>query len=215
MDPVPRIRQGLLRHALDDQVLVYDTSKDELHLLDRATATVLELLEEGGWTVEGITGEIADRTGLTRDPGFLSLAIEELRRTELLDETTETVAAMGDLTRRDVMKRLMMTGMAAALLPAIATVTATRGMAQTVGNVASCLPCTTNEQCIPPNTCISGAGGNRCSGGANPTGQLSGQQGLTPHADPSTCQARADAQCCTGVAVVLSCDANSVTYICR
>ena len=224
MKPLPRIRPGLLRHSLDEQVLVYDTSKEQVHLLDPTTAIVLELLETGGWTREGITIEIADRTGVARDPAFLALAIEELRRTGLLDETTEKVAAMAEVTRRDVVKGLAMTGAAAMLLPAIATVTATRGSAQTVANVAACGPCVVNAQCLPPNTCISGTGGNRCSGGTNPTGALAGQSGTTPNpegncgqgaAGVAARQAAANSQCCSGSATITQCEANTLTFTCN
>lgn len=225
MKPLPRIRPGLLRHSLDEQVLVYDTSKDQVHLLDPTTAIVLELLEQGGWTREGITVEIADRTGVPRNPAFLSLAIEELRRTGLLDETTEKVVAMGELTRRDVVKGLAMSGAAAVLLPAIATVTATRGMAQTIGTTASCGACTVDNDCAPPNTCISGTGGNRCSGGVNPTGQLAGQGGTIDNpvnncnaGDVAAQQAAAGANCCSGSANVTACSGGptgTITYTCN
>ncbi|HYN81414.1 MAG TPA: hypothetical protein VES88_07930 [Gemmatimonadaceae bacterium] len=147
---LPRIRSGLLRHTLDNQVLIYDSRDDRVHLLDPTTACVLELLEEGGWTSEGITAELAVRLSVAPNEAFLPLALEELRNADLLEPTEASPAALVDVPRRDLIRKLALTGAAAMLVPAIATLSATRAYGQAspgVGTVASCQPCTQDEQC--------------------------------------------------------------------
>ena len=62
------IRPGLLRHRLDDQVLVYDARENRVHLLDLTTGWVLELLEEGRNTEEEIIAGIAKPLGVHQKP---------------------------------------------------------------------------------------------------------------------------------------------------
>ncbi len=155
MNSLPRIRAGLLRHSLDGQVLVYDSRDDRVHLLDPTTACVLELLEEGGWTPDGIRAELVQRLDVTPDAGFLALALDQLRVADLLDQSAPQPEPMVDVTRRDMIGRLAMTGAAALLVPAIATLTATPGYAQgTLFGVGG--PCTTAANCLPNYFCCSG-----------------------------------------------------------
>src|SRR5688500_20044364 len=100
---LPRIRSGLLRHTLDNQVLIYDSRDDRVHLLDPTTSCVLELLEEGGWTSEGITAELAVRLGVASNEAFLPLALNELRNAGLLEPTDATPAEFVNVPRRQLL----------------------------------------------------------------------------------------------------------------
>jgi len=152
MTPLPRIRAGLLKHPLDKQVLVYDTITDRVHLLDPTTACVLELLEEGTLTSEGISEQIVARLDLAPDPGFLPLAIEELRRADLLDQSTGMQPPLID--RRELLQKVALTGVAALLIPTVASLTAIRGYAQgTAPNQGVCNTCTDSSQCINSQCC--------------------------------------------------------------
>ena len=175
MKALPRVRSGLLKHPLDKQVLVYDTQWDQVHLLDPTTACVLELLEEGGWTAEGITAELAVRLDIAPNPSLVALAVEQLRNAPLLDEKDPSQAAFVDVNRRDLLKTVAMTGAAALLIPTVATLTATRGYAQgTVPNRGIGNTCPGgNAQCISGNCCLGTciATGATCAGaGSVPNG---------------------------------------------
>lgn len=189
MESLPRLRAGLLRHELDGQVLVYDTRHDRIHLLDPTTGCVLELLQEGGWTAEGVIAEIAERLKVPADSGLVSLALDELRAADLLDQAASVPAPLVDVNRRAVLRRLAMTGAAAALIPAIATFTATAGYAQGsllgVGGL-----CGTNN-----GLCASG----RCCGGACRTAACSGNNGSCgPGVNPGPNTTVPDCTCCSG-----------------
>lgn len=163
MRALPRIRPGLLRHSLDRQALVYDSRDDRVHLLDPTTGCVLELLTEGGWTREGIVAELAVRLDVAPDDALVELALEELRKADLLEPTVEVPAALVDVTRRDLIRKLAYTGATAMLIPAIATLTPRRGYAQgslggvgEPGTLAECSPCTSDSQCADGNCNLRG-----------------------------------------------------------
>jgi hypothetical protein len=154
MGVLPRVSSGLLKHPLDKQVLVYDTRVDRVHLLDPTTACVLDLLEEGGWTEEGITAEIAIRLDLAPSPALLPLALEELRKAELLEYGSFKKEPFVDLNRRELLRSAAMAGVAALLIPTVATLTATRGYAQGSAAVVGVGgACTFDGQCLSGVCC--------------------------------------------------------------
>ncbi|MEO5903135.1 MAG: HPr-rel-A system PqqD family peptide chaperone [Gemmatimonadaceae bacterium] len=163
MNALPRVRSGLLRHPLDNQVLVYDSRDGLVHLLDPATACVMQLLEEGVTTADEIISQIAIRLDVPRNAEFLPLALDELRKAGLLDlSAVTTPAPLGEVNRRDMIRRLALSGAAAMLVPAVATLTATPGYAQTSGGSKG--PC---EACVPGDciskNCVNGV----CDGSGN------------------------------------------------
>ena len=206
MKSLPRIRPGLLKHPLDKQVLVYDTITDRVHLLDPTTACVLELLEEGGHTAEEISAQIVARLDLAPEAGFLPLAIEELRSADLLDQSTAMHAPLID--RRELLQKVALSGAAALLIPAVASLTATRGYAQgTAPGQGVCNTCTSSAQCINSQCCNgmcmvtctgNGAGaccnaGTQCASGTCTGGFCT----APPLANGSPCTA--DSQCASGI----------------
>ena len=191
MTSLPRVRAGLLQHPLDDQVLVYDGRGDRVHL--PTTACVITLLQEGGWTREGIAAELSSRLGVRTDASFLPLAIEELRAADLLEPSAEVSSALPDVTRRDLIRKVTVAGAAALLVPAIVTFTATSGYAQTgAGNLGACAHCTSNAQCTS-NNCGNDSTSRAC--GSNKTANGGACSGGN--------QNSANQQCCSG-----TCSAN-------
>jgi len=187
---LPRIRSGLLRHTLDNQVLIYDSRDDRVHLLDPTTACVLELLEEGGWTSKGITAELAVRLGVAENEAFLPLALDELRNADLLEPTAASPPAFVDVPRRELIRKLALTGAAAMLIPAIATLSATRAYAQAspgVGTVGACQPCVEDTDCA--------AFAGDASKGCNEF-NICGQSGQAPPG--GACGAGGAPNCCQG-----------------
>lgn len=155
MNSLPRVRTGLLRHSLDEQVLVYDSRDDQVHLLDPTTACVMELLEEGGWTEPKIVPEVARRLNITPNADLVSMAIDQLGEAGLIDETS-AVRPRLDVSRREIIRKLAYTGAAAMLVPAVATLTATRGYAQGSRLTPAGGPCSWDGNCVSGNCCPSG-----------------------------------------------------------
>jgi hypothetical protein len=139
MTDFPRLRSDILFHNLDDEVLAYDGRNDRIHLLDPTTARVLDLLRS-----EKNLGE-AD-IGLE----LIELALDELRKAELLEESASHAEVL-DPQRRELLRKAVV-GAAAVLIPAI--VTLSPGTAQ--GQAGSCLP--KKACCVVDADCCS----NKC-----------------------------------------------------
>lgn len=199
----PKPRGGLLRHPLENQVLVYDPEKDQVHLLDPITACVLDLLDEGGWTEEGMAAELAARLSVDPSPALFDLAVDELRNAGLIDESADAAAAavIPTSSRRQLLGKLAMTGAAALLIPAIATLTATKGYALGSAQIGNGGPCTSNGNCLSGN-CVSGTcqpvGGAGLGGACNTNAQcLSGHCYPRPGGTCVSSACKEENQACT------------------
>jgi hypothetical protein len=135
MTSFPRIRAGLLCNELDGQMLIYNQHADSIHLLDPTTARVFELLQMGARTKEEIVSKLPDIDGSQSGAALFDLAIEELRKAELLDERGSSAAPITGINRRELLRKVAVTGVAAAIVPTIVTLSATRAFGQ-----GSCLP---------------------------------------------------------------------------
>lgn len=147
MSTLPRVRPGLLRQRLDEQVLVYDPREDKVHLLDPTTACVLDLLEEGGWAQPRMTQEVARRLNVAASEDLVSLSLDELRKADLLDTSSAPVPAVTDLRRREMLRKVGLAGAAALLIPAITTLTASPAYAVGTNCVLEGGACTQGSQC--------------------------------------------------------------------
>jgi hypothetical protein len=168
---LPSLREGLLRHPLGDQVLVYDRTRDRIHLLDRVTASVVDSLERGD-TAAGIATQLEQRMNSNGGEDLLALALDELEKAELTENNVPTPVRIADVTRREILRRFAMVG-AAVLVPTIITLTpntasgqASVGCGSACTSTASC-PGTTRETChcckqggITDHTCSTELSGN-------------------------------------------------------
>jgi hypothetical protein len=174
MVALPRLKAGLLKHDLDNQVLIYDSADDRVHLLDATTARVYSLLEQDVWTYESAAAELSRRPGVAEAKGLVDLAIDELRSARLLDNPGGSI----DMSRRELLRSAALTGAAALLLPAIVTLTATPGYAQGSATVGHCGACTDSSQCMNGETCQTNTGGTACGNPGAPLGAACSNNGL-------------------------------------
>ena len=154
MTDLPKVKTGLQRHSLDQQVLIYDGLLDRIHLLDITTACVLELLQSGISNSSQLDIELKRRLGNEVGSDLIELALDALREAELLVPETVTFPPLRDVSRRElVLKLAKSTGAAALLVPAITTVTWEAAYAQ----ATTCTPrggsCLTTAQCCVPFVC--------------------------------------------------------------
>lgn len=145
MTGLPTPRRQLMRHELDDQILLYDPSDDKVHLLDLTTGKVFQWLEEGSLSREEIVLRLWSEESSSSGEAMLNLALDELAKAGLL-ESSNLKSRLSDVSRREMLRRAALTGVAATLIPAIATLTARPAYAQ--GScIADCNPCTADRQC--------------------------------------------------------------------
>ncbi len=209
---IPRLKSGLVRHPLDEQVLVYDPQTEAVHLLDQTTGCVFELLQEGGWTAAGIEAELKLRLGVEQTDGLLALALAELRGSGMLVvDPAESLVPTVD--RRELLKKVASIGIAAFLIPAIATVTANPAYAGSgAGALGECAACTSSADCAAGRTCqASSLGGARCSDGTPPaaTTYRNGGPYTITNVPGNNCsgdaQNSANARCCSGSGSFTNC----------
>ena len=145
MNPRPSLRPGLLSHRLDGQLMVYDKTDDNIHLLDGTTATVFELLEQG--TGMGAIESKLD-TQQTVAPGaeLLALALDELAQARLLEGKERKSAPEMD-NRRQALQKLAGVG-AALLIPAIVTLVPRGAQAQASGVIGATVPTTSSVPAV-------------------------------------------------------------------
>jgi hypothetical protein len=141
MNLLPSLRKGLLRHPLGDQVLVYDTKRNKVHLLDRTTAEVVDSLELGE-SPEAIAVKLHQRTGSSGDD-MLMLALDELAQAELTEAGALAAKPIPDPTRREILRRFAALG-TAALVPVVLTLTPSTALG---ASLACGQACVTTTQC--------------------------------------------------------------------
>jgi hypothetical protein len=141
---LPSLRKGLLRHPFVDQVLVYDTANDRVHLLDGTTAAVVDSLEKGD-AADAIAAKLEQQYGTDGGSQLLALALDELAKAELTESSTRDSASMPEITRRKMLAKFA--GMSAAvLIPAIVSLSPNTAAAQ--GSPLLCgAACTQTAQC--------------------------------------------------------------------
>jgi PqqD family protein of HPr-rel-A system len=157
MTPFPAVRSGLLCNSLDDQVLVYDPASHIVHLLDPTTARIMELLRSGAPTEDELKAAMPGDIDPTSRAALLDMAIGELRTAELLDEQSSSTLPRTAMSRRELLRKVALTGIAAALIPTIVTLSATRGYGQGSLCRAKKQCCTVDSDCCS-NKCDSSTG---------------------------------------------------------
>ena len=155
MNSLPSVKKGLLAHELDAQVMIYDSTDDRIHLLDSTTACVLELLQKGDSSPETISAEVARRLGVQQNEDLVLLAIEELDQASLLQREDEDQGSVTRSNRRDLVRKLAAAGLAGVMIPAIATLAASRAYAASLA--AGGDSCKKDGDCASMNCYTAGA----------------------------------------------------------
>jgi hypothetical protein len=107
---VPGRKQDLVVQKLGDETLVYDQSTHRAHSLNRTASLVFEQLGGKG-NLTAIGRAVAPRATQAQREALVSRAIHDLSEAGLLD------AAVGKMPRRSMLR-----GVAAGLLPVVASV---------------------------------------------------------------------------------------------
>lgn len=202
-------QQGLVRKDIGDEVVLFDTRTEEVHLLNPSLAAVWRA-SLGGATDADLGRALGSVLGTVEGIGDLvALAVEELRRADLLDGDADVADGGGTpgLSRRALLKKA---GIAALALPAITTILAPPvaaavsgvpclGGNQPCSNGAQAAPCcgtltcrstTTGQKCCNTNLGVACGGTAVCCEGACTSGTCCHQVG------GGTCTPGQHLQCC-------------------
>jgi Coenzyme PQQ synthesis protein D (PqqD) len=147
-------KDELVTRELSDELLVYDLKRHKAHCLNQTAAAVWKLCD-GKATVKEIAKSLAEVLGAPVDERIIHLALEQLAKFHLLDESKSLVPQLPPeltrMSRREMMRTL---GVAAAIaLPLIVSVSA-----PTAVQAASCVEttCTAGGAPCCVGTCQNG-----------------------------------------------------------
>jgi len=117
MDQPRARRDDLLTTKLDDEVVVYDPESKRAHSLNRLAVTVWNHAD-GSKSVDELRQAVSDEIGTPIDTTAVVGAIRKLERAHLL---LNKVAAVGPMTRREMLSKSGKFGAAAMATPLIAS----------------------------------------------------------------------------------------------
>lgn len=148
--PLARTEQLIVKEV-DDEVLVYDLKTDRAHCLNRTAGLVWKNCN-GTTTIVDIAKSIESETGQTLDSHVIWLALDELRKFNLLDRLSFPPVYLAGVNRRQLMRTL---GVAAIALPVIMSIAAPAAEAQ--GSTVTPGGCAARDKAL--------CGGTTCTGG--------------------------------------------------
>jgi Coenzyme PQQ synthesis protein D (PqqD). len=152
-------KNGLVIQEMPEEVLVYDLKTNKAHCLNQ-TAAFVWMACNGENSVADIRRLLEKKFGASVDEDFIWLAIDQLNRDNLLEETVKS--KFEGISRREAIKKV---GLASVLaLPIVASL----AVPNSALAASSCIGtfCSTTEPC----RCLTGACFGRCPGSdGNPT----------------------------------------------
>jgi len=149
----PRARKDdLVVKEMPDEVLVYDLTRDKAHCLNRTAALVWSYCD-GRTSVAKIAGRLGKELNSNVDERVVWLALNQLSKNHLLEESIVPPALMAGINRRELIRAL---GVAAVVaVPVVTSI-----VAPTPAQAQSCLPdgsaCPDALPCCPGTTCTAG-----------------------------------------------------------
>jgi hypothetical protein len=150
----PKARsEGLVVRELDDELLIYDLERHRAHCLNEASALIWRLCD-GGRTVLELAGLLKESSPGC-DEHTVEYAIAQLAERHLLTSTGRSSSDVPTHTRREVLRKAAIGGLAIGLgLPMVKSI-----VAPTPAHAASCVPtggaCTSSAQCCS-GVCVAG-----------------------------------------------------------
>ena len=148
---LPRARKDkLVTTELEGEKLIYDEKLDKAHCLNRTAALVWEHCD-GRTTVAQMARLLESETKSPASNEMVWLALRQLEKSHLLEETVARPAQVAGMSRREMVRRL---GIVAAItLPLITTIVAPAAVdaASCLGNGSPCTP--TGPACCPGLAC--------------------------------------------------------------
>ncbi|NNE97747.1 MAG: hypothetical protein HKN25_01870 [Pyrinomonadaceae bacterium] len=190
-------RKKIVVQDLDNELLVYDLKANKAFCLNETSALVFGFCR-GIKTVSEITAAMSAKLKTPVSEDLVWLALEELKKNDLLEDSDDLTDQFAGLTRREAVKKVGFASMIA--LPIVSSVVAPNAaMAQSGATLLVGQACTPG-QCISGNCrSVNGGPSPACCApttNGNPTfgpGRLPGC-----YADAATCNTAAPLRCCSG-----------------
>jgi len=154
---LPKARkEKLIVKELADETLVYDLENDRAHCLNQTAASVWKHCD-GKATVSELAALLEAETNAAVPDEVVWLALDQLEKFALLEETSEKPFEFAGMNRRELVRRI---GLGALALPLIVSISASTADAQAsllapgrcCGNPNDCASnnCAQTPTCVPP-----------------------------------------------------------------
>jgi hypothetical protein len=126
----PRAKSGLLSQPLDDELILYDQSRDRGHCLNRTAALVWQL-SDGGHSIPDIAAILRTELDPAADENLVWHTLDHLNAVHLLETPSPRPIDEMRASRRQFIAKVGLVGVASLLLPVVTSV-ATPAAAETV-----------------------------------------------------------------------------------
>lgn len=182
---------NIVVQELKDEVLIYDLNTHKAFCLNKTSALVWQLCD-GTKSADQISNQISRKSKTPVTEELIWLALDELKKNNLLANAQEISSDFNGMNRREVIRKIGLTSLVA--LPIISSLIApTAAMAQSATAIATCtqvggVSCNTAANCPPrsgetafcnttTHCCVYIAGpaipgGGGIGGGGCPNGQV-------------------------------------------
>jgi hypothetical protein len=146
---LPLARQdSLIIKELPEEILVYDQIEDKAHCLNQTAARVWRSCD-GRTSVKEIARSLGGNTNSKSDEDIVWLALDQLRKFNLLETAPTKPAHLAGMTRRQAVARI---GLAAIALPVVVSIVAPTAHAQ--GSTFPPGICCVNPSDCASNNCV-------------------------------------------------------------
>lgn len=149
---------------LDHETLIYDLTINKAYMLNETSAFIWNQLD-GKTSIAEINRKLGAHFKQKANEDIVWLAIEQLKKDNLLKETESFATPISGINRREVIKKV---GLATMLALPIVTVVSVPQAAHAASLQAACGPCTTGADCqngvCSLGICANSSGGNRPRG---------------------------------------------------
>ncbi|HRH45759.1 MAG TPA: hypothetical protein PKY82_29225 [Pyrinomonadaceae bacterium] len=195
--------KDLVVQELDKELLIYDLNINKAFCLNETSAIVFQLCNGNNSLVE-IADLMSKRLKSLVSEDFVWLAIEELKKDNLLENKDQLNNHFKGLSRREIVKKVGLATIIA--LPIITSVAAPSAAMAQSGKVGLLGACATTTDCISGLTCKTCSGGSApCNGGgaccANTDPSAFSTGSNTCIASQAACDAFASEFCCSGTGI--------------
>lgn len=166
--PINR-KSDLVTQELEKEILIYDLLTDKAFSLNETSSLIWSLCN-GKNSVSEITAELSKKLNSSVGEDFVWFALEQLKKDNLLENGGEILIDFGDLSRREVIRKVGFATLAA--LPVIAAVSAPSAVraASTCSTAApGGVQCRCNCNVAQGGTCSSGLVVDPCNAGCTCT----------------------------------------------
>ncbi|MGI9066679.1 MAG: PqqD family protein [Pyrinomonadaceae bacterium] len=156
LNNLPQARKDkLIIKDLSDETLVYDLESDKAHCLNQTAASIWKNCD-GNHTVTDLMALLAADTKSKVPDEVVWLALDQLEKFDLLEETPELPPQFAGMNRRELVRRI---GIGVLALPLIVSISASPAQAQgsllapgrCCGNPTDCA----SNNCAQTPTCVS------------------------------------------------------------